>query len=256
MEYALANMGVAFTRIGGTQILAEEESVDFFIHKLWKLPFQFLGQDVYLTTSHVCMLIIMTVMIIFALVARHKIMHADEIPGAFQNIIELAVELLQSFVDGAMGVHGKKYMNYVGTLILYIFLCNTSGLFGLRPPTADFATTFCLAIITVTMVQYNNIRVNKFGAFTNLFKPIPILFPSNLIGEFSNVVSLSLRLFGNVMAGTVMLALFYNLLPTVVTIAIPSFLHAYLDLFSGAIQAYVFTMLTMVFISDKLESDD
>ena len=254
MEYALANIGVAFTRVGSAGFWAEEEEVDFFIHKLWKFPFQFLGQDVYLTTTHVCMLIVMAAILIFALVARHKIMHADEIPDGFQNIIELAVETLENFVNGSMGVHGKKYVNYIGTLILYLFLCNTSGLFGLRPPTADYATTFCMAIITVTMIQYNNIRVNKFGAFTSLFEPIPILFPSNLIGEFSSLISLSLRLFGNIMAGTVMIALFYNLLPTIVTIAIPSFLHLYLDLFSGAIQAYVFSMLTMVFITQKLEA--
>lgn len=254
MEYALANIGVAFTRVGGPQFLADEEEVDFFIHKLWKLPFQFLGQDVYLTTTHVCMLIVFAVILAFALAARHKLMHADEIPGGFQNVVELIVEILQNFVNGAMGRHGWKYVNYIGTIFLYIFLCNISGLFGLRPPTADYGTTLTLAVITVTMVWYNNIRVNKFGAFTNLFKPIPVLFPSNLIGEFSSVVSLSLRLFGNILAGTVMIALFYNLLPTAVTIAIPSFLHAYLDLFSGAIQAFVFCMLTMVFVSDKLES--
>lgn len=254
MEYALASIGVAFTRIGGPQFLADDEEVDFFIHKLWKFPFRFLGQDVYLTTSHVCMLIVISCILIFALAARHKIMHADDVPDGFQNVVELLVETLQNFVSGAMGRHAGKYINYIGTIFLYIFLCNISGLFGLRPPTADYGTTLTLAIITVSMVWYNNIRVNKFGAITNLFKPIPILFPSNLIGEFSSVVSLSLRLFGNVLAGTVMIALFYNLLPTVVTIAIPSFLHAYLDLFSGAIQAFVFSMLTMVFVSDKLES--
>ncbi len=253
MEYALANIGMQINRIGVTRLLAEEEEVDFFIHKLYKLPFQFMGQDVYLTTSHVCMFIIMAAILIFALYARHKIMHADEVPSGFQNVIELAVEALQNLVNSSMGEHGKKYVNYVGTIILYIFICNTSGLFGLRPPTADFATTFCLAIFTVSMIQYNNIKYNKWRALTSLFEPLPILFPSNLIGEFSSLISLSLRLFGNIMAGTVMLALFYNLLPTIATIAIPSFLHIYLDLFSGAIQAYVFTMLTMVFISQKIE---
>ncbi len=253
MEYAFANIGLQWVRIGTTGFLAEEEEVDFFIHKLYKLPFQFLGQDVYLTTSHVCMLIIMAVILIFALAARHRILHADEVPGTFQNVIEIAVEALTNLVNSNMGEHAPKYINYVGTIILYIFLCNISGLFGLRSPTADYATTFCLALFTVCMVQYNNIKVNKFGAFTNLFKPIPVLFPSNLIGEFSSLISLSLRLFGNVLAGTVMISLYYNLLPTIATIAIPSFLHAYLDLFSGAIQAYVFSMLTMVFIAQKLE---
>ena len=238
MEFILAGIGTGITTIGRTYLpAADEQEVDFFIHKLVKMPFQLFGQDVYLTTTNVCTLIVMTAILIFAICAHRKIL----------------VEALDNLVDGSMGEHKKKYVNYMGTILLFIFLANTSGLFGLRPPTADYGTTFCLAIITLTMIQYQNIKCNKFKAFTSLFEPLPILFPSNLIGEFSCLISLSLRLFGNIMAGTVMLALFYGLLPTVVTIAIPSALHIYLDLFSGAIQAYVFTMLTMTFISQKME---
>lgn len=251
MGYEVARIAEIVGNFGGNHLLAEDQEVDFFIHYL--LPFQFFGQTVYLTTTHVCMLIIFAVIIAFALVARRKIMKAEEIPSGLQNVVELMVETLQGFVQGTMGKHYKKYMNYIGTIFVFIFLCNISGLFGLRPPTADYGTTLCLAIITVTLVQYNNIKYNKFGAFTNLFKPLPFLFPINLIGEFANVISLSLRLFGNIMAGTVMITLYYTLLPVLVKIGIPSFLHAYLDMFSGAIQAYVFCMLSMVFISDKME---
>ncbi|MBR6223102.1 MAG: F0F1 ATP synthase subunit A [Lachnospiraceae bacterium] len=254
MEFILAGIGTGVTTIGRTYLpAADEQEVDFFIHKLVKMPFQLFGQDVYLTTTNVCTLIVMTAILIFAICAHRKLKKAEDVPGTFQNIIEILVEALDNLVDGSMGEHKKKYVNYMGTILLFIFLANTSGLFGLRPPTADYGTTFCLAIITLTMIQYQNIKCNKFKAFTSLFEPLPILFPSNLIGEFSCLISLSLRLFGNIMAGTVMLALFYGLLPTVVTIAIPSALHIYLDLFSGAIQAYVFTMLTMTFISQKME---
>ena len=90
---------------------------------------------------------------------------------------------------------------------------------------------------------------------TDLFQPLPFLFPINLIGEFATPLSLSLRLFGNVMAGTVLLALFYGLLPWFAKLGIPAFLHGYFDLFSGAIQAYVFSMLTMVFVSQKAETE-
>lgn len=251
MGYEVARIAEIVGNFGGNYLPAEDQEVDFFIHYL--LPFQFFGQTVYLTTTHVCMLIIFAVIIAFALVARRKIMKAEEIPSGLQNVVELIVETLQGFVQGTMGKHYKKYMNYIGTIFVFIFLSNISGLFGLRPPTADYGTTLCLAIITVTLVQYNNIKYNKFGAFTNLFKPLPFLFPINLIGEFANVISLSLRLFGNIMAGTVMITLYYTLLPVLVKIGIPSFLHAYLDMFSGAIQAYVFCMLSMVFISDKME---
>lgn len=249
-----ANASGLLTGIGGMRvILSGEKTVDFFIHEL--VPYNFFGQTVYITTTHVCELIIIIGIIIFALAARHKIMHAEEVPRGFQNVVELLVETLEKYVHGTMGKHGtKSYVNYIGTIILFILLCNISGLIGLRAPTADYEVTLCLAIVSVTMVQYNNIKWNKFKAFTNLFQPIPLLFPINLIGEVATVVSLSLRLFGNVMAGTVMISLYYTLMPVLATIGIPAALHAYLDVFSGAIQAYVFTMLTMVFITDKIEA--
>lgn len=236
-----------------SMLLAADGDVDFSIHHL--LAYKFMGQTVYITTSHVCMFIIIITIMIFALIARKKIMHAKEVPTGLQNVVEFAVETLQGFVDSSMGQHSKKYINYVGTLFLFILLSNISGLFGLRPPTADYGTTFSLALITFVMIQYNNIKYNKLGAFTGLFQPIWFLFPINLIGEIATPVSMSLRLFGNVMAGTVMMALYYGLLPIFAKIGIPAALHVYFDLFSGAIQAYVFAMLTMVFITQKIEGD-
>lgn len=248
-----ANASGLLTGIGGMRVaLAGEKTVDFFIHEL--VPYNFFGQTVYITTTHVCEFIIILGIVIFALVARHKIMHAEEVPRGFQNVVELLVETLEKYVHGTMGKHGTKcYVNYVGTIMLFILLCNISGLVGLRAPTADYGVTLCLAIISVTMIQYNNFKWNKFGAVTSLFQPVWFLFPINFIGEVATVVSLSLRLFGNVMAGTVMISLYYTLMPVIATIGIPAAFHAYLDVFSGAIQAYVFTMLTMVFITNKIE---
>lgn len=232
-------------------LLASDGDVDFSIHHL--LAYKFLGQTVYITTTHVCCFILMVAIMIFALVVRKKMLHAKEVPTGLQNVVEFAVETLQGFVGSSMGKHSKKYINYIGTLFLFVLLSNISGLFGLRPPTADFGTTFSLALITFVMIQYNNVRYNKFGAVTDLFKPLWFLFPINLIGEIATPVSMSLRLFGNVMAGTVMLALYYGLLPVFAKLGIPAFLHVYFDLFSGAIQAYVFSMLTMVFVTQKIE---
>lgn len=235
----------------GMLLEQEEQDVDFFIHELMPLPF--FGDGVYLTTTHVCTLIVMLTIIIFAIIARIKLNKAKEIPDGFQNVLEFAVETLDNFVNSTMGKMGSKYINYIGALFLFIFLSNISGLFGLRPPTADYGTTLSMALISFVLIQYCNVKNNKFGVVTNLFQPIPLLFPINLIGEFATPLSLSLRLFGNVMAGTVLLALYYGLLPWLVKLGIPTFLHAYFDLFSGAIQAYVFSMLTMVFIAQKVE---
>jgi F-type H+-transporting ATPase subunit a len=101
------------------------------------------------------------------------------------------------------------------------------------------------------MIQYANIRYNKIGAFTSLFEPIFLFFPMNVISEFSTPISMSLRLFGNIVAGTVLMALYYGMLPWFAKLGIPAFLHVYFDLFSGAIQTYVFCMLTITFVKDK-----
>ena len=169
-------------------ILAAKEP-DFQIHGLVK--FQLFGQELWLTTTHVSILIVALLLLIFALVVRAKLSDAEGKPGTLQNIAEL--------------------------------------------------------------IQFNNIKYNKFEAFTGLFKPLPLLFPINLIGEIAAPFSISLRLFGNVLSGTVIMGLIYGLLYKIAW-AWPGFLHIYFDVFSGAIQAYVFCMLTMVYINDKMPS--
>ena len=222
---------------------------DFMIHSLTKL--RFLGQEVYLTTTHVSIFIICVGLILFALVVRLRLKDTDGKPGGLQNAVELAVEMLDNMVKGSMGKHAAKYRNYIGVLFLFLLFSNISGLLGLRPPTADFGVTFPLGIISFVIIQYANIKWNKAGAFTDLFKPLPFLFPINLIGEIAVPFSLSLRLFGNVLSGTVIMALIYGLLSKFAFLW-PGVLHAYFDIFSGAIQTYVFCMLTMVFTSNKI----
>jgi len=222
---------------------------DFMIHGL--LKFNLFGQEVYLTTTHVSLLIICGGLILLALVVRLRLKDTDGKPGSLQNAMELVVEMLDGMVHSSMGTKGIPFRNYIGVLFLFILFSNLSGLLGLRPPTADYGVTLALGLITFFIVQINNIRYNKFGAFTELFQPVPFLFPINFIGEIAVPISLSLRLFGNVLAGTVIMALIYGLLSQVAFIW-PGALHAYFDVFSGAIQTYVFCMLTMVFIGNKI----
>ena len=222
---------------------------DFMIHGLKKL--NIFGQEVYLTTTHVSLLIICVGLILLALVVRLKLKDTEGKPSGLQNAMEMAVEMLDGMVKSSMGKSAAKYRNYIGVLFLFLLFSNLSGLLGLRPPTADYGVTFPLGIITFVLIQYNNIKWNKVGAFTDLFKPLPFLFPINLIGEIAVPFSLSLRLFGNVLSGTVIMALIYGLLSKVAFLW-PGVLHAYFDVFSGAIQTYVFCMLTMVFISQKV----
>ena len=209
-----------------------------------------------INTTHVALLIVSIFILVVAIIARIKINKAEasDTPGFFQNIIELIVEMLQTMVEGIMGKNANKFVNYMSTLFLFIIISNISGLFGLRPPTADYGVTLCLGLITFVLIQFNGIKKNKIRHFTALFQPIWFLFPINLIGEFAVPLSLSLRLFGNIMSGTVLMGLIYDLLNPY-TIGGGALLHAYFDLFSGCIQAYVFCMLTMVYINDKIADE-
>lgn len=232
--------------IGNDLVMRE---ADFYVHELY--PINFFGTTVYITTTHVCTLIVLLAIAILGFAARRSVLKTKDSPSKFATGVEIAITTLLNFVDGSMGKVGKKYVNYVGALFVFVLFSNISGLFGLRPPTADYGTTLCIALVTFVMIQYAAIRYQKWGALKGLFEPIFFFFPINVISEFATPVSLSLRLFGNVLAGTVMMALYYGMLPVFMKIGIPSALHVYFDLFSGAIQAYVFCMLTMVFVADK-----
>lgn len=231
-------------------LLSQDVSKEFLIQSYFE--FNFFGFPVSINTSQVTTVIVMGFILILAFIARRAVLNGDpDNPGMIQNVTEMLVEFLDGLVSSGMGKRAKTYRNFILTLMIFICISNISGIFGLRPPTADFAVTFGMGIIVFFIIQYVNFKNNGFGAITGLFQPLPVLFPINLIGEFANPISLSLRLFGNVVGGTIMLGLYYGLLPWFAKLGIPAFLHAYLDLFSGVIQTYVFAMLTMVWITDK-----
>ena len=227
--------------------------VDFMIKGLFS--YDLFGQTVWITTTHVCTLIVMLILVIFAICANRVIKKAQvmDTPGTFQNIAELIVEMLDGMVTAVMGKNAIKFANYISTIFLFILLSNISGLLGLRPPTADYGVTFPMGLITFCLIFFNKLKHQKLSGFLKgLCDPWPIWAPINIIGDVAVPISLSLRLFANVLSGTVMMALYYGLLPIFVKIGIPSALHVYFDLFSGAIQAYVFCMLTMTYITDAI----
>ena len=233
------------------------EGVDFYIHGYQQVTIG--GVSFWITTSHVCLAIVMVVLIVFAIVANRKIKKADptKAPSGFLNVLELLVETLDNLVKDNMGrVLAPRFRNYIGVLFMLILTCNLSGLFGLRPPTADYGITLPLALITFVMIQYQGFKWQKMNKIKVLFEPIFLFFPVNLISEFATPISMSLRLFANILSGTMMMALIYGLLPKVATLVWPAALHAYMDVFAGALQAYVFAMLTMVFIANAADIED
>lgn len=233
------------------------EGVDFYVHGY--LPVSIGGATVYITTTHVCLAIVLIALTIFAIVANRKIVNADptKAPTGFLNVIELLVETIDNLVKDNMGkVLAPAFRNYIGVVFVFIIVCNLSGLFGLRPPTADYGVTLPLGLITFVMIQYQGIKWQKWGRLKGMFEPFFLFFPINVISEFATPVSLSLRLFANILSGTMMMALIYGLLPKFLTLVWPAALHAYLDVFAGALQAYVFTMLTMAFIADAASVEE
>ena len=121
----------------------------------------------------------MLLMVVFAFVANRKLKKASpDKPDAFQNVIELIVEMLDNMVKGTMGKWAPKFVNYISTIFIFILMSNISGLFGLRPPTADYGTTLALALITFCMIHFNKIRhQSPKTIWTDMCSPLPPWLP-------------------------------------------------------------------------------
>ncbi len=233
------------------------DNIDFMIHGLFS--YQLFGQTVWITTSHVCTLIVMLILIGFAIIANRRMKRATEVPAGFQNVIELIIEKLDGMVEGSMGKNAPRLVNYISTIFLFILLSNLSGLLGLRPPTADYGTTLPLGLITFFMIHFFEFRYHKpreiwEGMCSPLPPWLPLWFPINVIGNIAVPISLSLRLFANVLSGVVMMSLIYGLLSKIAFFW-PAVLHVYFDVFSGAIQTYVFCMLTMTYVNQQFDTE-
>lgn len=224
---------------------------DFMIHGVYE--YSLFGQKLWITTTTISLWIVTLAILVLAVFARKAILNAKEVPDTFQNIIEYVCEMLDKMVEGILAGNAPKFANYIGTIFIFILFSNLSGLFGLRNPTADYGVTFLLGMFTFFIVNYQGFKNRKLRHITSLFEPTPVLFPINLIGEIANPISISLRLFANLLSGVIIMGLWYGMLPIFANIGIPAALHAYCDLFSGCIQTYVFCMLTMVYINDKME---
>ena len=235
-------------------LLSASSNIDVMVHGVFK--YSFFGHEVWITTTHVCLLIVMLILIVFSIAAGYAMKKGTEIPGGFQNVVELIVEKLDGMVDATMGRNGIKYYNYIGTVFIFILFSNISGLLGLRPPTADYGVTFPLGVLTFILIHYNQFKYQKpKDIWKDMCSPLPpwlpVWLPINIISEIAVPISLSLRLFANILSGTIMMTLVYGLLGWFATIW-PAALHVYFDLFSGAIQTYVFCMLAMTYINNAI----
>ena len=178
-----------------------------------------------------------------------------EKPTGLGHIAVMIVEMIDNMV--AENTNKNKSVTlapYIGCLAMYLLVSNLIGLLGLTQPTGNYSVTLALAVISIILREKENITTNGVKNYLHQFiEPFfPFIIP-NIFGKIGPLISMSLRLFGNVLSGTVMMGLIYGLLPKIILLFWPGVLHAYFDVFSGAIQTYVFCMLTMVFISQQFE---
>ncbi|WP_297133408.1 F0F1 ATP synthase subunit A [Terrisporobacter sp.] len=182
-----------------------------------------------------------------------------------QIMLEYAVVTLRNLIRANMGQNVEKKMPnmvpYIGSLFVFFVCSNLVGLLGFRSPTADVDTTLAWALVTCFLIYYQGMKSNGLRYWKGLLEPVPLLLPLNIIGEFARPISLTFRPFGNILGGTVIMGLIYKFLGYVSTLipnisipflqfVIPVPLHFYFDLFAGVLQAFIFIMLTMVFVSD------
>lgn len=231
-------------------LLSATNSLSFMIKGIYK--YNLFGHEVWITTTTISLMVVVIAILIFGVFARRALMKADDNIGAFQNFLEYIYELLENMAGSILGSNSYRFINYIGTIFIFILVSNLSGLLGLRNPTGDYAVTFLLAMVTFFIVHYQGFKNRRLRHIKVLFEPTPLLAPLNIIGELANPLSISLRLFANVLSGVIMMGLWYSMMPLWAKIGIPAFLHVYTDVFSGCIQTYVFCMLTMVYIDDKM----
>jgi F-type H+-transporting ATPase subunit a len=205
----------------------------------------------------------MGILIVFAIFVRIKLRKFKEVPTGFQNAIEAIIETFENYLRSTIGDKLMFLGNWFFTVFLFILVSNLSGLIpGMRPPTADWSMTVGLALVTFFLIQFMGIRYRKTNYLKDLFAPLPwwcplpIFLPINLIGEIARPISLSFRLYGNMLAGLIMMSLIYALFPVFAQFLIPSALHAYFDIFSGVLQTYIFVTLSMTFVAGAIEIDE
>ncbi|MBU5427839.1 F0F1 ATP synthase subunit A [Tissierella pigra] len=212
------------------------------------------GKEIFIPDTIVNVWFVAIVLIVFALVVNSKMKKAklDEEPSNFQLILEVAVESIDNLVKTTMGEQNLGFAPYIFTLITFIMASNLSGLLGITAPTSDYSVTISLALITFVLSQYWNFKNSGglLGYLKGYTEPMALLTPLNVIGDLANPISLSFRLFGNVMGGGIIMGLLYSALGYFAPI-VTAPLHIYFDIFSGVLQSFIFTMLSMIFIGGK-----
>ena len=201
---------------------------------------------------------------IFFIVAGKKIEKADPTKASkgIVYVCEEALNLVLFVVKTNLRETTKKYIPLFGTLILMMLASNLIGLIGLQNPTSNVSFNATLAITMWLMIQGNAIKKGGLVArMKELTEPMVLLTPLNIIGELALPISLTMRLFGNILAGSIITMLVYTLIKLlmpwgVLGLAVTPFLHMYFDIFSGVIQTYIFFTLSSFFLGQQVSNEE
>ena len=172
-------------------------------------------------------------------------------PTRFQNALEWLVETIDGLIGDMIPDHSRTFLPVVGTLTVFITVSNLSGLIpGIRSPTTDLNTPLALAIVVFFSVHYYGIREKGLvGHFRHYVEPIFILLPIEIASEFARTLSLTFRLFGNILGEEIVVAVLFLILPIVIPVPMMLF-----SIFTSVLQAYVFTLLTVIYISGAVQA--
>jgi len=178
----------------------------------------------------------------------------EKIPSKRQTVIEMVVNLFNGLVCSNLGPEFKKrFVPFIGALGIFILMMNLTGLVGFAPATKDINVTLTLALISAVVMNATAIAHNGIGGYLHgYFKPLPFMFPMNIIEKLTIPLSLCLRLFINMLVGVIFMELIYMALGYFAFV-LPVPLHFFFDLFVAVIQTYVFIMLTMIFTKTAVE---
>jgi len=227
--------------------------VDFSNKNLW-LFFEWGDTTIYVTQSMLAAWIVSGALILLAVAVRLRVSSFKTLPGKAQNVIETLVETMANFTKSTMGEEFDSFGAYFFGVFAFIIFSNYSGLVRLRPPTSDLAVTLALALCSFLMIHVTAIRKRRWNYLKSYIEPNPVFLPINLIGTIAEPLSLGFRLFGNMLGSVVIINLVYFMLPWFLRFILPDILHAYFDIFAGALQAFIFTVLSMTFIKQKAVS--
>ena len=230
----------------------------------FKVSFTLLGKLIEIHPEIINSILVVAFLCIIAIIIGKKAEKQDwkTPPTGILRMGEIFVEGVTGLVESIMGKgrRSKAFAPYAGMLILYLATANLLGMIGLTPPTSNYNVTLSLALITFVIIHTMAIKTNGLGSYLKgYFEPFPILFPMNLLGELATPISLSFRLFGNILSGVIIMTLIYNGIEALSGFLIPVIapvFHVYFDIFSGLLQTFIFTMLSMVFINNAMAEEE